>query len=313
MSSPIDMDPRDLQVTRRAPGGYMAGTWKAGRETALNIVASVQPTDPKTLLLLPEGKRSKVAFTVYTETRLTVLDDTTGQPSDLLWIDGRPHEISLSWDNVARSSELAYFKAVATRVNTVSGPSDYALAGELIPSADLPVCFRASVGDGKLYLVTDTGEDAEGYAGPSRSGGAPGEVVTFTLAGNVHSSITGTAGTELYAFNGAYISDLSDVAADEWTVSAGTIGANGLNVRKGLPQLGSSAKAELTEAFTAEADQAIFTVSSPVASVSVVTVGGGENRYPVTGAVEFTIGSSDVTMSESIPAGLSVVIVYIPF
>lgn len=233
MSHPIDsLDPHPVAVTRRAPGGYIDGTWKPGQETALNIVATIQATDARTALLLPEGKRNKASWTIYTRAALQSLNEKTGQPADLLWIEGKPYEISLSWDHTRRDSELAYFKAVVTEINTVSGPSDYALAAQTISGPNVPLCFRPTGTAGRLYVVTNTEEDAAGYAGPSRSGGAPGETVHYTLSGNIHSGITGTAGVELYAYNGAFV-EYSAIPSGAWTIRAGVLGPNGLSVDKG--------------------------------------------------------------------------------
>ena len=77
-------------VTRTANGSYDAnGRFTAGATSAINVVAIVQPLDPRTVLPLPEGVRSEDVRLVHTATLLRTPDGTGA--ADSISIGGEPY------------------------------------------------------------------------------------------------------------------------------------------------------------------------------------------------------------------------------
>lgn len=107
-----------VKVTRRSAGTYSAdGLWTDGTSKTIYIDASVQPTTPADLALLPEGRRQNRAYTLYTSTLL----QTAGEANpDIVTIDDEEYEVTLQdrWAN----SLLPHKKAIVTlRANQTGG------------------------------------------------------------------------------------------------------------------------------------------------------------------------------------------------
>lgn len=83
---------KPLTVTRGAAGQYVDGIWQSGSESSFTIQASVQPTTPNDVQLLPEGKRDRLAYTLYSDTSLRIANDNTQEPGDIVTIDGDSFE-----------------------------------------------------------------------------------------------------------------------------------------------------------------------------------------------------------------------------
>ena len=66
----FDLFRKELQVIRRAENAVVNGKIVKGAETIFTIKASVQQTDPETMMTLEEGYRTKDSFTLFTETEL---------------------------------------------------------------------------------------------------------------------------------------------------------------------------------------------------------------------------------------------------
>ncbi len=74
-------------IIRIAPGSYGAdGRFNEGPGTNMTIVASVQPSDGRDLLRLPEGLRTHEVLRVYSATEMKV--QGAGQDPDWIIIDG---------------------------------------------------------------------------------------------------------------------------------------------------------------------------------------------------------------------------------
>lgn len=105
---------RPLTVTRKSGGGYVDGIWQPGDETTITVKASVQPTSPDDMELLPEGRRDRQAFTLYCDTPLRVSGDVEGANADLVDIEGVSYEVSARrpWQN----NIISHHVAVVTRI-----------------------------------------------------------------------------------------------------------------------------------------------------------------------------------------------------
>lgn len=103
---------KPLVVTRVAAGGYVGGVWQEGAPVSIDIRASVQPTSPEDMELLPEGRRGRLAYTLFSDTELRTADSNTGTNADRVTIDGAVYEVSAvaPWQN----SILPHYRAVVT-------------------------------------------------------------------------------------------------------------------------------------------------------------------------------------------------------
>lgn len=88
-----------VTVISRGTGSYVDGTYVEAVGATITIQASVQPLTGKEVLSLPEGRREKDAFTLYTDTSLVSLQDT--QNPDRVVISGKEYEVvkKESWQN----------------------------------------------------------------------------------------------------------------------------------------------------------------------------------------------------------------------
>jgi len=100
------------------PGAYVDGHWVEGSETPGTIQASVQPTKPSDMQMLPEGRREVESFRVYSDTRLnTVLDreaDGSKASPSMVIIDNERYEVfsSLRWQN----NVINHFKMIVIKL-----------------------------------------------------------------------------------------------------------------------------------------------------------------------------------------------------
>lgn len=106
---------KPLTVTREQPGQYVDGVWQPGTSATLTVNASVQPTTPDEMQMLPEGERDRQAFTLYSDTELLVSNDNTQQPSDRVQIDGATYKASARapWQN----SIIPHHRTVVVKEN----------------------------------------------------------------------------------------------------------------------------------------------------------------------------------------------------
>lgn len=87
-----------LFVLRPAEGYYEGGEWFEGSESTFTIRSSVQPTSPRDLQLLPEGRRVVAAYTLYSKSvirekdRITIYGDQYEVLKVFVWQNGiLPH------------------------------------------------------------------------------------------------------------------------------------------------------------------------------------------------------------------------------
>lgn len=98
-------------------GSYdVNGVWSGGTPTLFDIKCSLQPTSQNDLMALPETRRSRKSYTVFTETALqTVKEDTSGTNPDQTTIDGEIYEVVNvePWKN----DVLEHYKVIIQKVN----------------------------------------------------------------------------------------------------------------------------------------------------------------------------------------------------
>lgn len=98
-----------LVVTRQQPGSYVDGVWTPGGSTTLNVQASVQPTSPEDMERLPEGRRDRQSFTLYSDQPLQEASDSAGTNADVVEIFGAEYQVQMSapWQNGAINHNTA--------------------------------------------------------------------------------------------------------------------------------------------------------------------------------------------------------------
>jgi len=83
---------KTLTVTRGGAGQFVDGIFQPGTQSSFTIQASVQPTTPDDVELIPAGKRDRLSYTLYSDTALKIANDNTQQPGDRVLIDGETYE-----------------------------------------------------------------------------------------------------------------------------------------------------------------------------------------------------------------------------
>lgn len=109
----LDVFRQDLTVTRQQPGQYVDGIFQPGTTETLTVRASVQPVSPDDVQLLPEGKRNRQAFTLYSDAEINVADDQTTTAGDRVDIDGDTYQATARqpWQN----SIIPHYRTVVVK------------------------------------------------------------------------------------------------------------------------------------------------------------------------------------------------------
>ena len=159
---------------RTAVGGYTNGRYASGAQTALSIVASVQPATGRQKLILPEAYHSEETKVIYTTTELKTQDGS--YEPDILTINGDIYSVVKvdHWEAFGNDHYIGY--AVMTTAGETIGPVAATQDGE-----ERNFTFTVSVA-GASHLVTipsggamtDTSYTGEATLSDLPSGPAPG-------------------------------------------------------------------------------------------------------------------------------------------
>ena len=71
--TPFEIFRQPITIYRQAPGAYVNGIWVEGVEQAIPITASVQPTTGEEMLSIPEGRRNRKSYALYTSSLIEVI------------------------------------------------------------------------------------------------------------------------------------------------------------------------------------------------------------------------------------------------
>ena len=111
------MSLRNYALTVTRPD--MAGTWQKGRyiestKSTFEITASVQPLSPKEMEMLPEGRRNKESYRIYTDTELNPASQDSKINADIIEINGNNFEVlgCNRWQN----GILNHYKILASKI-----------------------------------------------------------------------------------------------------------------------------------------------------------------------------------------------------
>lgn len=91
MTSPFEIFRVPLTIYRKSAGSYVNGFWVEGAETAIPITASIQPTSGEEMLSLPEGRRNRKTYSLFTSTPIQVI--VGGANPDQITIYGERYEV----------------------------------------------------------------------------------------------------------------------------------------------------------------------------------------------------------------------------
>lgn len=101
---------KEVTVKQKSGGGFVKGVWVEGSEASITILASIQPTSPTDMESLPEGRRNRKAFRLYTNVKL---NDLSTENPDTAEIDGKDYEITaeMQWQNEV----INHYKYIVTK------------------------------------------------------------------------------------------------------------------------------------------------------------------------------------------------------
>ena len=109
-----------ITVKRKAPGAWVKGTFHAGPETTVKIIASVQPMTPNEVIKETQASRSREGVKVFTFERLNVSDESNTRASDKFMHDGKLFEI-ISVSNWNIGTCLPHYESTALKVDGEGG------------------------------------------------------------------------------------------------------------------------------------------------------------------------------------------------
>lgn len=92
--TPFEIFRIPLNLYRKNAGAYVNGQWVEGGETLIVITASVQPTSGEELLSIPEGRRNRKNYALFTSTPIDLLHGLNDSINpDQIEIYGERYEI----------------------------------------------------------------------------------------------------------------------------------------------------------------------------------------------------------------------------
>lgn len=80
-----------LNLYRKTSGSYINGLWVEGGEVLILITASVQPTTGAEMLSLPEGRRNRKTYSLFTSTNIQLIHGQVTSPDQ----DSNPDQIEI--------------------------------------------------------------------------------------------------------------------------------------------------------------------------------------------------------------------------
>ena len=74
-------------------GAYVNGVWDESASSEISFTASVQPASAKEMLTLPEGRRDRETYRLYTSFELKTADEATEVNADRVTLNGKTFEV----------------------------------------------------------------------------------------------------------------------------------------------------------------------------------------------------------------------------
>lgn len=110
-----------MTLTRRTPGEYVNGRYDRGVSDTSSVIGSVQPLKPNEILMVEEGRRSRAAFKVYTDTELRTANEKEGLDADILTVEGFNFEVHQVERWRLPGSTIEHFKATLLKIDGEGG------------------------------------------------------------------------------------------------------------------------------------------------------------------------------------------------
>lgn len=100
---------------RKSASTNVDGRFTPGSQTDISFKASIQPLNGKELESLPEGRREKDTYNIYTDFQLRTVDEEGNTNPDQVDIFGQSFEIIKvdTWKN----NVIPHYKAIASLIN----------------------------------------------------------------------------------------------------------------------------------------------------------------------------------------------------
>lgn len=118
--TPFEIFRSPLTLFRQNAGSYVNGIWIQIGETALAITASIQPTTGEEILSLPEARRNRKTYALFTSTKINLLLPLRNP--DQIVIFGERYEIIRvePWqNNPAVFSIINHYKFYASAIEAI--------------------------------------------------------------------------------------------------------------------------------------------------------------------------------------------------
>jgi hypothetical protein len=109
---------KSLVVKRRGQGSYQAGVYEDGDIVEIGIFASVQPLNAQETLLLPENRRERNSFKLFTDTQLFATEKGSVN-ADLVVINGFDYEVMTV--SIWQNNVIPHYKVIVSKRTTNDG------------------------------------------------------------------------------------------------------------------------------------------------------------------------------------------------
>lgn len=100
---------------RKSAPSNSEGTFVPGVETDISFKASVQPITGKELMSLPEGRREKENYNLFTDFSLRTVDEDGNTNPDTVTLFGKDFEIIRV--DVWQNKVIPHYRAIASSIN----------------------------------------------------------------------------------------------------------------------------------------------------------------------------------------------------
>jgi len=92
--TPFEIFRVPLNLYRKNPGSFVNGRWIELGETLIPITASIQPTSGEEMLSVPEGRRNRKTYSLFTSTQIELIHGLNNSVNpDQIEIYGERYEI----------------------------------------------------------------------------------------------------------------------------------------------------------------------------------------------------------------------------
>lgn len=121
--TPFEIFRKPINLYRKNPGAYVNGVWQQSGETLIPITCSVQPTTGEDMLSIPEGRRNRKSYALFTSTKVNVIHGLNNSTNpDQLEIYGERYEVvkvEIWQNNPAVFAIVNHYKIIATALEAI--------------------------------------------------------------------------------------------------------------------------------------------------------------------------------------------------